>query len=177
MKLVPEQENVMTTAAYWDYDTCISGSWQMSVYRDEQGAVHADSAMSRKEENSGDIIIINRADGMSLQDLRDLRDACDAVLDRFASKADDLRSSLRGEYKLDDDRRIAKRYAHLRHAEEALKYHLEMGEADPPSYAGAYAQKLRQDIELLRPYWLPGVTKEQAVAAYYADQVRAGEKS
>jgi hypothetical protein len=64
-------------------------------------------------------------------------------------------------YKLDEDRRIAKRYAHWEHALEALAFMKKEGDAE-----GAALE--RREMELLEPYWnKPGVTKEQAVAAFY----------
>lgn len=62
-----------------------------------------------------------------------------------------------------DGRHIAKRPATLEQVEEALAAYEHGGQ----EYA---ARELRKEIDLLRPYWQhPGVTKEQAVAAYHVD--------
>jgi hypothetical protein len=63
---------------------------------------------------------------------------------------------LEGEYKLDTSRRIAKKVARIEHAREALEF-------DP-----ALVLDLPQELELLKPFWEPGVTKEEAVALYIA---------
>jgi hypothetical protein len=62
-----------------------------------------------------------------------------------------------------DGRRIAKRLGTLEQAEEALAVYEHEGQEDA-------ARKLRKEIDHLRPYWQhPGVTREQAVAAYHID--------
>jgi hypothetical protein len=73
--------------------------------------------------------------------------------------------SLEGTYAIGHDRRVGVRRAGLRHAEEAARYYGATG--------GPYGQwreddvrALRGEIVALRPFWGPGVTKEQAVAAY-----------
>jgi hypothetical protein len=106
---------------------------------------------------------------------------CVVITDRLGDEELDERDAspfadplgLGGVYELSRDGRIARRGARLRHAEEALAYADTHG-AGP---RGGEAEEIRQELELLRPYWAWGVTKEEAVAAYHADQVQAGEKS
>jgi hypothetical protein len=80
----------------------------------------------------------------------------------------------KGEFALDHQRRIAKRKATWEHAHRALAYFDE--QRDDDGY-----QQLEEEMALLEPYWnRPGVTKEQAVAAYFDDHpddaVRSFEK-
>jgi len=57
--------------------------------------------------------------------------------------------------------RIAIRKARWEHALEALRVMDEEGQHEA-------ATRLRHEMKLLEPYWnKPGVTKEQAVAAFY----------
>jgi hypothetical protein len=70
---------------------------------------------------------------------------------------------LAGVYKLDTDRRMPRKYARIEHAEEALAYAESTGAASP-----GWLVAQRRVIEALRPYWGPGVTKEQALKAYCA---------
>jgi hypothetical protein len=70
-----------------------------------------------------------------------------------------------------DELRIAIRFARWEHAQRALEL---MEEGDDE----AGAADLRREMELLRPYWnRPGVTKEQAVEAYYRDYPEDRPKS
>jgi hypothetical protein len=69
------------------------------------------------------------------------------------------------ELKLDNGRRIAKRFAKLHHMESALA----LAEADAADLLRKVA-RMRQELTLLRPFWAEGMTKEQAVAAYEAHQ-------
>jgi hypothetical protein len=73
--------------------------------------------------------------------------------------------NLDGEFKLDDERRIGRRLARWDHAQLALEWM----EAEADAAAGA-VKRLRRELELLEPYWCrTGVTREQAVEAYYND--------
>jgi hypothetical protein len=75
---------------------------------------------------------------------------------------------LRGSYMLDEDRRVGRVSCRLGHAEEALAY-LTLAREWPP----LALRRLRAEIEALRPHWGPGVTKEQAVAAFLAAREKA----
>jgi hypothetical protein len=58
--------------------------------------------------------------------------------------------------------RIAVRYARWEHAQSALALYEEEGDWER-------AARMRKEMALLEPYWKqPGVTKEEAVAAFYA---------
>ena len=60
----------------------------------------------------------------------------------------------------DSGRRIARRFALWEHAKSALELMEAEGDRDA-------AARLRREMDALRPFWSkPGVTKEQAVAAY-----------
>jgi hypothetical protein len=65
------------------------------------------------------------------------------------------------EYRLDGGRRIARRYARLEHMEEAIRY------AEASGVPDEEVARMKRELELLRPYWGPGVTKEEAIRAYY----------
>jgi hypothetical protein len=76
------------------------------------------------------------------------------------SNEDDMSEEQRQEWL--QERRIAKRYARWEHALDALALMEEEGDHEA-------AALLRREMELLEPYWnQPGVTKEQAVAAFHA---------
>jgi hypothetical protein len=76
-----------------------------------------------------------------------------------------------GELALDHQGRIAKRQATWQHALRALTYFGEQMDDD------GYDQ-LKGEMTLLESYWnRPGVTKEQAVAAYFADHLDAAERA
>jgi hypothetical protein len=71
---------------------------------------------------------------------------------------------MEGSYALGDNRRIAKRYAHLDHYQQHLAIH------DATTQAQIEANMREHDeAERLIPYWKPGMTKEEAVEAYVAD--------
>jgi hypothetical protein len=62
-----------------------------------------------------------------------------------------------------DGQRIEKRFATWYQARQAVQIMRQEGNT-------AGARKLKREMKLLRPYWdRPGVTKEQAVAAFYVD--------
>jgi hypothetical protein len=67
-----------------------------------------------------------------------------------------------GVFRLDANRRLDVRFARIEQAEEALAYEETLGGRTP------WSAQLREDIERLRPYWGPGVTFEQAAAAWWA---------
>jgi hypothetical protein len=99
-----------------------------------------------------------------------------------ARRREEPEFNLEGCYALDAERRIGRRYARLEHIEEALGYDLLCLEA--PNGASkrkrreleqAIARK-REELEKLRPYWGPGVTKEEAIGAYEAAQ-QEGERN
>lgn len=71
---------------------------------------------------------------------------------------------LEGEYRLGETVRIAKRYARIEHAERAL----EIKEENLRKVEAAYIRD-REELELLRPYWLNGITQEEAKSAYEED--------
>jgi hypothetical protein len=60
---------------------------------------------------------------------------------------------------LDEDRRIGTRHARLEHMEQAIAY----GDG---RLSGTQVAEMKWQLHLLRPFWGPGVTMEQAVAAY-----------
>jgi hypothetical protein len=71
---------------------------------------------------------------------------------------------LNGDYRLDTNRRVPRRLAHIEDAAEWLAdytHDVSCGQLEPGELADE-----RAEVEALRPYWGPGVTKEQAVAAY-----------
>jgi hypothetical protein len=67
----------MDTSALWDNDTCYAGTCQVDVVRDVTGELVVSVFVSRDQGELGAL------EGLSLQDLLFLRDACDAVLARF----------------------------------------------------------------------------------------------
>jgi hypothetical protein len=79
---------------------------------------------------------------------------------------------LEGAYKLDAERRVGKRKALLQHMEQALAYKFS-GFGEP----NAAIALMREELEKLRPYWGPGVTKEEAVRAYMADHQNEGRNA
>lgn len=68
---------------------------------------------------------------------------------------------LEGDYKLGDGMRVGKRYAQRTHAEAALT----LDDANLKAVEGANQRK-HDEFNLLAPLWLPGMTKQEAVAAY-----------
>lgn len=68
---------------------------------------------------------------------------------------------MEGEYKLGEGRRIAKRLAQYNHAQDALK----LDDANVKNVLEANKWK-HEEMERLRPFWLPGMTKQEAVGAY-----------
>jgi hypothetical protein len=68
-----------------------------------------------------------------------------------------------GEYRLGGGRRVAKRLARLDQAEEMLA----LVESNLAAVSQASERK-QAEMAKLRPYWLAGMTKEEAVAAYRA---------
>jgi hypothetical protein len=110
----------------------------------------------------------------------EMSDACVVITDLLGDEDEDEAEEggaypfgLDGVYELSRDGRIARRYAHLCHAEEALAY----ADTNGAGPRGEEAREIRRELELLRPYWAPGVTQEEAVAAYDADRVQVGGKS
>jgi hypothetical protein len=79
---------------------------------------------------------------------------------------------LKGSYRLDEDARIDKEFARLEDIEKALLYDRRrlavlMATHGRQLAALTEAQDHKaKELERLRPYWLPGMTKKQAVAAY-----------
>jgi hypothetical protein len=99
------------------------------------------------------------ADVVDREATADFPPAPDAVID---TRPDKVFVTLWGVYALDADRRIAKRYARWEHAREALTFR-EQTEGDNHTH-------LAWEMTVLGLYWArPGVTKEEAVAAYNAD--------
>lgn len=70
---------------------------------------------------------------------------------------------LEGVYKLGGNLRIGKRHAQRHHAETALA----IDDANLASVTIANQRK-HDELNLLAKYWLPGMTKAEAVAAYQA---------
>jgi hypothetical protein len=71
-------------------------------------------------------------------------------------------------YALDEQRRIAMRFARWEHAQKAVAYWEKEGREE---LAACY----RWEMQHLAPYWnKPGVTKEQAVAAFREARSSAG---
>jgi hypothetical protein len=68
---------------------------------------------------------------------------------------------LEDEYALDGGRRIAKRYAQLQHAETWLR----IDDENLDNVTKANARK-HKEIDDLRPFWGPGITKREAVEAF-----------
>jgi hypothetical protein len=85
-----------------------------------------------------------------------------------ATEQQTLLFDLGGVYRL-EGRRIAKRFAQLQHAEEALA----IDTANMKSIARANQHK-REELERLRPYWGGGRTKAEAVTAYLAEHPPGG---
>jgi hypothetical protein len=85
----------------------------------------------------------------------------------------------------DSGRRVAKRFATREQMESALALCCEeLAEAIcqrmPDSYERAQqVRQMIQELELLRPHWLDGMTMEEAVAAYRAagDPVPHGNRA
>src|SRR5262245_59625809 len=75
---------------------------------------------------------------------------------------------LEGEYALDEDRRIARRKARLEHQQEAIAFAEKQPAFTRFSRSPAYLARLREEMELLRPFWGAGVAKAEAVKAYLA---------
>jgi hypothetical protein len=76
---------------------------------------------------------------------------------------------LEGAYKLDADRRVARKYARVEHMREAIAYRLECAGADD-----AWLQEMRAELHFLAPFWGPGAPKEQAVL-YFVAAVRGAD--
>jgi hypothetical protein len=70
---------------------------------------------------------------------------------------------LEGEYKLDADRRVARKYARVEHMREAIAYRRECAGADD-----AWLQEMCAELHFLAPFWGPGVVKAQAVMCFIA---------
>ena len=111
------------------------------------------------------------------EDLEDCRDEAYAALVDHVLKTVDRKRAAAGDdddqmtffdvggvYRFGDLRRIAKRSATLDHALESLS----IDEANFAAVARANERK-RKEIDLLRPYWTEGVTKEEAVEAYWSE--------
>jgi hypothetical protein len=75
-----------------------------------------------------------------------------------------------GTYALDENQRIDRQFARIEHQEEAIAFAEEQPAETQFSYPEYYLALLREEVELLRPYWGPGVTKQQAVEAYRAKE-------
>lgn len=71
---------------------------------------------------------------------------------------------LGGEYRLSSGRRVAKRLALLEHMEEMIA-----NDEQNVAVVLAASSRKHQELARLRPYFGPGVTKEDAVAAYRSD--------
>lgn len=78
---------------------------------------------------------------------------------------------LQGDYALDEDRRVAKRYARAEHMEAVLR----IDDQNRDRVLEANQRKHREYTALL-PYWGPGVSKEQAVNAYRAAHPETGDE-
>jgi hypothetical protein len=76
---------------------------------------------------------------------------------------------LEGEYKLDADRRVARKYARVEHMREAIAYRRECAGEDD-----AWLQEMRAELHFLAPFWGPGVMKAQAVM-YFIAAVRGAD--
>jgi hypothetical protein len=77
---------------------------------------------------------------------------------------------LNGTYALDENQQIDKQFARIEHQENAIAFAEEQPAGTRFSYPEHYLALLHEELELLRPYWGPGVTKQQAVEAYRAKE-------
>jgi hypothetical protein len=88
------------------------------------------------------------------------------MADQLLSEAGEF--VLEGEYHLDQDRCIATAIARLEHLEESIAYYRrerqDLIEAQFEKEGELYW--MTEELERLRPYWLPGMTKKEAVAHY-----------
>jgi hypothetical protein len=78
---------------------------------------------------------------------------------------------LEGAYRMDETWRIGKASAQLEHLERALAYERSKLRALTDFY-----DHMAEELDRLRPHWLPGMTKAQAIAAYLASPPRPAEQ-